>query len=145
MQEKKETTMQSSSFALYGRLTAKPELRHTPTGKAVTNFTVAENRTYKSGDETKQKTLYHKFEYWEKQAEHYVKYLDKGTPITALGCTPIHKEHKLENGYKVNETLFTGGSIIFHPVSVNSFTANEEDVPVFLNTENQFHADSIPF
>ena len=41
-----------NSVVLMGRLTAEPELRHTPNGIAVTSFTLAVNRSYaKAGSE----------------------------------------------------------------------------------------------
>lgn len=137
--------MNTSSFNIFGRVTATPELRYTPSGKAVINFTIAENITYKSGSEKKEKALFHKFEYWEKAAEHYAKYIEKGSPVVVFGATVTHKQHKTEGGYLINETIFTGGKIKFLPTTTQKFTANEEEAPIFLTEANDFHEESIPF
>lgn len=135
----------TSTFNLFGRLTSTPELKTTPTGKSVISFFVAENRRFKINDEVQEKALYHRFEYWGREAEHYAKYLSKGMPVTILGATPTHKEHITEGGYKINETVFRGGNIIFHPVKTVRYSANEDEVPMFLAEESNFHADNVPF
>ncbi|NIT99556.1 MAG: single-stranded DNA-binding protein, partial [Nitrosopumilaceae archaeon] len=49
-----------------GRITQTPEIRYTPNGSAVCEFSMATNRKYKSGDETKEETCFHSVVAWGK-------------------------------------------------------------------------------
>lgn len=64
---------------LIGNLTRDPELRYTPGGSAVCNFTLAVNRTYndKSGAK-KEDTCFLRITVWGKQGETCAQYLSKG-------------------------------------------------------------------
>lgn len=64
---------------LIGNLGKDPELRHTPQGQAVANFSLAtsENWTDKSGQK-QERTEWHKVVVWGKPAELAAKYLSKG-------------------------------------------------------------------
>ena len=47
-----------NNFVCVGRLTRDPELRYTPSGKAYCRMGIAVNRSYKSGEEIKEDTLF---------------------------------------------------------------------------------------
>jgi single-strand DNA-binding protein len=66
---------------LTGRLTRDPEMRSLPSGKAVTNFSVATNE-YRGGEE---KTEYHTVVTWERLAEICGQYLGKGQMVSLEG------------------------------------------------------------
>lgn len=63
---------------LVGRLTKDPELKYTQTGVAVTRFTLAVNRTFKSSDGEQQADFINCVT-WRKQAENTANYLKKGS------------------------------------------------------------------
>lgn len=63
---------------LAGNLTRDPELRYTPSGKAVTSFGLAVNNRYRVGDEWKEDTCFVDITVWGKQAENCAEYLNKG-------------------------------------------------------------------
>lgn len=71
---------------LIGNLTRDPEMRVTPKGTAVTQFSLAVNRKFKdeSGGEREEVT-YVDIEAWGKQAETIQKYLMKGRPLFVEG------------------------------------------------------------
>ncbi|KPK42515.1 MAG: hypothetical protein AMJ78_02155 [Omnitrophica WOR_2 bacterium SM23_29] len=71
---------------LIGNLTRDPELRYVPSGSAVTNFTVATNRTYtlQSG-EKKEEVCYVRIVVWGRLAETCGEYLSKGSPVFVEG------------------------------------------------------------
>lgn len=71
---------------IIGNLTRDPEMRYTPNGQAVTNFTVATNRrwTTKEG-EAGEATEYHDIVVWGKQAETLTQILKKGGPAYVEG------------------------------------------------------------
>lgn len=69
---------------LMGRLTAEPELRHTPNNVAVTAFTLAVDRSYvKAGEE--RETDWIEVVCWRSTAEFVSKYFRKGQLIAVQG------------------------------------------------------------
>jgi len=71
---------------LIGNLGKDPELRYTPQGRAVANFSLAttEHWTSKSG-EKQERTEWHKIVLWDRQAEVANQYLKKGSPCYIEG------------------------------------------------------------
>lgn len=71
---------------LSGRLTRDPELRYTPSGTAVTSFSVASSRSYRGQDgEWKQAVAYVNAVAWDKQAVLVNEYLKKGSAVFLEG------------------------------------------------------------
>jgi single-strand DNA-binding protein len=71
---------------LVGNLGRDPEMRYTPSGQAVTNLSVATNRSYtdSSGNQVKE-TVWFRVSVWGKQAESCHQYLRKGRPVLVEG------------------------------------------------------------
>lgn len=78
--------MSFNKIILIGNLGQDPELRYTPNGDAVCNFSVATNekRRDKSG-ELQDVTTWFKVTLWRNQAENASKYLEKGQPVYIEG------------------------------------------------------------
>jgi len=55
---------------LMGNLTRDPELRYNPNNTAVTSFSIAVNRKYKQGDETREEVSYIDVVVFGRQAEN---------------------------------------------------------------------------
>jgi single-strand DNA-binding protein len=73
-------------LTLIGNLGGDPEMRYTPNGQAVTNFSLATNRTYYAGDgEKRTETTWFRISAWGKQAENANKYLGKGDLVYIEG------------------------------------------------------------
>ena len=70
---------------LMGNLTKAPELRYTPSGAAVCDFSMAINRTYTSNNEKKEEVCFIDVNVWGKQAETCNRYLQKGSPLLVEG------------------------------------------------------------
>ncbi len=69
-----------------GNLTHDPELRYTPSGQAVTNFSIANNRRYRDqSGEWKEETSFLRIVAWARQAEVCSEYLKKGSPVLVEG------------------------------------------------------------
>jgi single-strand DNA-binding protein len=67
---------------LIGHLGKDPETRFTPTGKKVCQFTIAVNRTWRSGEgEEKEATDWFNIEAWGRLGEVCQQYLSKGRLI----------------------------------------------------------------
>lgn len=73
-----------NTISLMGRLTRDPELRRTQSGTAVTSFTLAVDRDFKSADGTKE-TDFIDVVAWKGTAEMVSKYLSKGRMAVVKG------------------------------------------------------------
>lgn len=76
------------TITLVGNLTADPELRYTPNGSAVANFTIASTpRTYnkQQGEYVDGETLFMRCSLWNKQAENLAESLHSGQRVIAQG------------------------------------------------------------
>ena len=82
--------MSFNKVIIVGNLGRDPELRYTPQGTAVCNFSVAttEKRRDKSGD-FQDVTTWFRVTLWEKKAEVAAKYLQKGKPVYIEGRLKI--------------------------------------------------------
>lgn len=78
--------MSFNKIILIGNLGRDPELRYTPQGDAVCNFSVAVNdkRRDKAG-ELQDITTWFRVTLWRKMAENASKYLTKGSPVYIEG------------------------------------------------------------
>jgi len=90
--------------ALIGRMTADPELRHTPSGVSVTTFTLAVNRSYvKQGAERQADFI--DIVAWRMTAEFICKYFRKGQMMALEGSiqtrTYQDKEGKTRKAFEV--------------------------------------------
>ncbi len=75
---------------IVGNLGRDPEMRYTPSGQAVTNFSVATNRRYiGSSGEHVDETVWFKVSVWGKQAENCNQYLAKGRKVLVEGRLTI--------------------------------------------------------
>lgn len=70
---------------LVGRLGRDPELRYTPSGTAVANFSMATDERWSSNGETQSRTEWHNIVVWSKLAEICNQYLTKGRLIFIEG------------------------------------------------------------
>ena len=85
---------------LIGRLGKEPVQRKTNKGKAVTVFSVAVDRIWKSKDETKKGTDWFNVEAWGKLGEICQKFLQKGQLVYVEGALRTDKyEHEGETKY----------------------------------------------
>jgi len=71
---------------LMGNLTRDPELRVTPKGTPICQFSLAINRQFKmESGESREEVIYVDVEAWGKQGETIAKYLTKGRPLYVEG------------------------------------------------------------
>ena len=69
-----------------GHLGKDPEMRFTPSGQAVTSFSIATSRQYTAGNgELVKETLWERVSVWGKAAEACNKYLKKGSLVLVEG------------------------------------------------------------
>lgn len=74
-----------NSVLLEGNLTRDPELRYTPKGTAVCNFSIACNRSYKQDEQRQQEVSFFDVTTWSRLAEICAEYLVKGRGVRVVG------------------------------------------------------------
>lgn len=73
-------------ISITGRLGNDPELRFSPSGDAVTSFSIASGRSWTDKDGNKvDKTVWFRVSIWGKQAEPCAQYLAKGRMAQVIG------------------------------------------------------------
>lgn len=71
---------------LIGNLGRDPEIRYTPTGQAVTNFTLATSESFTTREGKREdRTEWHRIVVWGKTAENCAQYLSKGRSVYVEG------------------------------------------------------------
>lgn len=71
---------------LMGNITRDPEVRYTPRGTAVTDISLAINRTFTGDDgERREETTFVDITFWGRQAEVIGEYMKKGRPLYVEG------------------------------------------------------------
>lgn len=90
---------------LHGNLTADPEIRYTPKGQAVCNFTLAINKRWKteSGEE-KEKVGFFGCYIWGKRGEAFAQYHKKGGKALVRGELAQESWEDKETGKKQSKT-----------------------------------------
>lgn len=134
-----------NNVVLVGRLTAKPELRQTQSGKGVTSFTLACDRQYGRNKEVD----FISCVAWDKTAEVIVNYTDKGRLIAVDGRiqTRNYKDRDSKTVYVtevvVNQVQLLSGreQTEQRPIETPQTTAQ----PFESNDSVEITADDLPF
>lgn len=93
------SSLNLNKVVLCGRLTATPELKQTPSGVSICNFTLAVNRRFSK--EGEQQADFITVVAWRQTAEFITQYFDKGNAICITGSiqTRTWKDSKGEKRY----------------------------------------------
>src|SRR5437667_4908291 len=98
---------------LIGNLGKDPEVRYTPGGQAVANFTIATNEAWTGKDGQKQeRTEWHRIVVWGKTAENCGEYLSKGRQVYIEGRLQT-REYTNTEGVKVYTTEIVANQALF--------------------------------
>ena len=96
---------------LVGRLTRNPDLRYTPNGVAVANFTIAVNRPFKN-QQGENEADFINCVIWRKQAENLENYTKKGSQIGVDGRIQT-RSYEGQDGKRVFVTEILAESVQF--------------------------------
>lgn len=103
---------------IVGRLGTDPEMRFTPSGTAVTSFTVATSETRNTEEGRKEVTEWHRVVTFNKTAENCNTYLEKGKLVYVEG--KLHyRTWEGEDGSKKKATDITANIVKFLSPSGN--------------------------
>jgi len=101
-----------NSVVLVGNLTKDPELRHTPSGTAVTTLRLAVNDRVKRGEDWQDAAYYFDVTVWGRDAENCAQYLAKGRPVGVQGKL-TWREWDAQDGTKRQSVEVTANNIQF--------------------------------
>lgn len=132
-------------ISIVGNLGGDPEMRYTPDGTPVTNFSVAANRRWTNSDGSRgEETVWFRVTAWKRQAETCAQYLKKGRQVFVKGTLKPDKatgqpriwtgqDGVARSSYEITakQVLFLGG---------RNESVNEED-----GLEAGSMEDEIPF
>ena len=128
-----------STVIIVGNVGRDPEMRYTPSGQAVTSFSVATNRQYTNNNgESIKETTWFKVSAWGKQAETCNQYLRKGSKVLVEGrltsdpATGGPRIWKAQDGSPRASFEISAGTVRFlssRSESESSFSASDDDVP----------------
>lgn len=107
---------------IMGRLTRDPELRRTPTGTAVTSFTLAVDRDFKEQDSSR-KADFIECVGWRGTAEFIAKHFSKGKPAVVDGRLQI-REWKDKDGNNRKSAEVIADSVYFADSKPNTQEGN---------------------
>jgi single-strand DNA-binding protein len=150
--------MSFNKIIVVGNLGRDPELRYTPQGNAVCDFSVATNekRRDKAG-EMQNVVTWFRVTLWNKQAENASKYLTKGSPVYIEGRLRIEewtdRDGKTRQSLEINATDMQflssgrGDEMSGDAPSENNFSEKSEKNDFGVATENVAspNDDDIPF
>jgi len=139
---------------ILGNLTRDPEMRFTPNGQAVANFTVATNRRWKNTDGSDgEATEYHDVVVWGKAAENTTPMLKKGDPCFVEGRLQT-RNWEGQDGVKRYKTEIIADNIIVlggrggGKGSYSKASNPVENAPTSKNNQNnteEINIEDIPF
>ena len=142
---------------LMGNLTRDPEVRSTPSGQSVANFTLAVNRTWRGADGSNQESVsYIDCVAWGKTGEVIAQYIQKGRALLVSGRLDQRsweqdgqKRSKIEvivedfNFVGGGESGGAGGS---RPApAAGKASSKKDDVVIEDITDEPINLDDIPF
>jgi single-strand DNA-binding protein len=125
-----------------GHLGKKPEMRYTPTGQAVTSFSVATSRKYTSNEQQVTETIWMRVAVWGKAAEACNNYLDKGALVLVEGrLTP----DKASGGPKVFQKQDGTSSASYEMTAVEVKFLSGKGEGAVHQAEAPIAEDDVPF
>lgn len=115
--------MALNNVNMMGNLTRDPELRYTPTGKAVCTLSIANNRVYTANQEKKTEVSYFDVEVWGVVAENCAKYLKKGRGVIVEGR--LKQDRWEKEGKTQSKVKISANNVHFLPAGVKREDASE--------------------
>ena len=109
-----------------GNLTRDVEMRYTPNGQAVSNFSVATNHRWKNKDGSDgEATEYHDVVVWGKQAENVTPMLKKGEPVLVEGRLQTRSWEGQDGVKRYRTEIIADNIIVLRGKSSNSSAKSE--------------------
>ncbi len=132
---------------IIGNLGRDPEMRYTPSGQAVTNFSVATNRRYSTSDgQQVEETTWYRISAWGRQAETCNQYLRSGSRVLVEGRLKPDPETGGPRLYQRQDGSWGASyEVTARYVKFLSTRAEDEAYQASHPNEQQAEEDDIPF
>jgi single-strand DNA-binding protein len=134
---------------LIGRLGRDPEMRFTPNGRAVTNFTMATNEVWTDqNSERQERTEWHRIVAWGKLAENCAKLLTKGKQVYIEGRLQTRQWDDRDGNKRYTTEVVANTMQLLTPAdNAGRFTGDQDDPGYSPNdsTPDNQEFDDIPF
>jgi single-strand DNA-binding protein len=102
-----------NKIIIIGNLGRDPEMRYTPSGSPVTNFTVAVSRRYNTRDgEAREETEWFRVSCWDRLAETANQYLQKGRQVYIEGRVKIHSWDDSQSGERRSQMEISASNLV---------------------------------
>jgi single-strand DNA-binding protein len=99
---------------LIGYMGAMPEMRYTPNGAPVTNFSMATNRIWKGQDgESRKQTDWHRVTAWGRLAEVVKAYMGTGKRVRVIGRLEYQTWTDKETGAPRSPAVIVASQVLF--------------------------------
>ena len=129
--------MMYQQIVIVGNTGRSPEMRYTPTGVAVCDFSVAVNERWMKDGETQERTTWFRVSCWNKLAETVNQYVQKGRQVMVVGTvdasawTGNDGEPKATLELRAREVKFLGNRDDDQggPQQTHTAPVNIDDVP----------------
>lgn len=105
--------MNINRVLLVGNLTKDPELRHTPSGTAVCDFSIAINGREKIGDTWQDRADFFDVVVWGNQAENCAQHLSRGSMVGVDGKLRQDRWEDRDTGQKRSKVKITADTVQF--------------------------------
>ncbi|MDT2295337.1 single-stranded DNA-binding protein [Paenibacillus larvae] len=128
---------------LIGRLTRDPELRYTPSGVAVTKFTLAVDRPYMNQQTRERETDFINIVTWRQTAEACANHLRKGRLTAVEGRIQV-RNYENNEGRRIYVTEVVADNVRFLESSKNE-NKRPEDSFYDSSTPLDISDDELPF
>lgn len=131
-----------NTVILIGRLTKDPELKYTPAGKAVANFTLAVSRPFKNQN-GEQEADFIPIVVWNKTAENCATYISKGSQVAIDGRMQVRTYDDKEGQRRwVTEVISNSVKFLDSKKSVENINKTVDNK---IGEEISFNQEDIPF
>ena len=115
--------MSLNSVNIMGNLTRDPEMKFTPSGKAVCSLSIANNRVYTKNSEKVTEVSYFDVDVWGQSAENCAKYLNKGSGVIVEGR--LQQERWEKDGKPHSNVKIIANAVHFLPKSQSNVAGPE--------------------
>ena len=123
---------------IIGHLGRDPEMRYTPSGRPVTTFTVATNRTWNTSDgEKHNETEWFNVVSWGNLAEICKQYLGKGQQVYIEGRLQTRRWEDADNIKRTSVEIVASEMMILGDRHESNHANNEQQEPELLNNEDR--------
>ena len=116
------------TIIIVGNVGRDPEMRYTPAGQAVTSFSVATSRTYKSQGQPVKETIWFRVTCWGRMAETASNYVKKGEKVLIEGRL-VADQSGNPRTYMRNDGT-TGASFEINATNLRLLSSNSENISV---------------